>query len=96
MLAACVQELERGDNPPRILCRVRACFNLRLGFICDLILAAGVQELERGDSALRSLCSVQGSLVMHAIHAFGSEEQRGRWLPALAQGAPSGAQPRGG
>ena len=53
------------------------------------MLAACVQELERGDSALRSLCSVQGSLVMHAIHAFGSEEQRERWLPALAQGAPS-------
>ena len=48
-----------------------------------------MQELERGDSALRSLCSVQGSLVMHAIHAFGSEEQRERWLPALAQGAPA-------
>ncbi|KAK9839816.1 hypothetical protein WJX81_003606 [Elliptochloris bilobata] len=45
-----------------------------------------MQELERGDSALRSLCSVQGSLVMHAIHAFGSPEQRERWLPALAQG----------
>ena len=55
-----------------------------------------MQELERGDSALRSLCSVQGSLVMHAIHAFGSEEQRERWLPALAQGVPSGAQPRAG
>ena len=56
------------------------------------MLAPGMQELERGDSALRSLCSVQGSLVMHAIHAFGSEEQRERWLPALAQGMPSGPQ----
>ena len=51
--------------------------------------AAPLQELERGDSALRSLCSVQGSLVMHAIHAFGSDEQRARWLPDLAQGAPA-------
>ena len=32
-----------------------------------------LQELERGDSAVRSFASVQGSLVMHAIHAFGSE-----------------------
>jgi alkylation response protein AidB-like acyl-CoA dehydrogenase len=53
-----------------------------------VIQAAPLQELERGDSALRSLCSVQGSLVMHAIHAFGSDEQRARWLPDLAQGAP--------
>jgi glutaryl-CoA dehydrogenase len=44
------------------------------------------QELERGDSALRSLVSVQSSLVMYPIHAFGSEEQKQRWLPALARG----------
>ena len=44
------------------------------------------QELERGDGALRSLVSVQSSLVMYPIHAFGSEEQKARWLPALARG----------
>ncbi|MBI3117268.1 MAG: acyl-CoA dehydrogenase family protein [Candidatus Hydrogenedentes bacterium] len=44
------------------------------------------QELERGDSGLRSLASVQGSLAMFAIHAFGSEEQKNRWLPLLARG----------
>jgi glutaryl-CoA dehydrogenase len=43
-------------------------------------------ELEAGDSGLRSFVSVQGSLAMFAIHAFGSEEQRERWLPAMAAG----------
>ena len=45
-----------------------------------------MQELERGDSGLRSFASVQGSLVMYPIHAFGSEEQKDRWLPELAAG----------
>ena len=43
-------------------------------------------ELEAGDSGLRSLVSVQGSLAMYAIHAFGSEEQKQRWLPGMAAG----------
>ena len=43
-------------------------------------------ELERGDSALRSLASVQGSLVMYPIFAFGSAEQKNRWLPQMAAG----------
>jgi glutaryl-CoA dehydrogenase len=42
-------------------------------------------ELEYGDSGLRSFASVQGSLVMYAINRFGSEEQKLRWLPALAK-----------
>jgi glutaryl-CoA dehydrogenase len=45
-----------------------------------------LQELERGDSGLRSLCSVQGSLVMHPILTYGSEEQHNKWLPQLASG----------
>jgi glutaryl-CoA dehydrogenase len=45
-----------------------------------------MQELERGDSGLRSLASVQGSLVMYPIFAFGSEEQRRKWLPPMARG----------
>lgn len=45
-----------------------------------------MQELERGDSALRSFASVQGSLSMYAIYAFGSEEQRLKWLPKMARG----------
>ncbi|NNK32021.1 MAG: acyl-CoA dehydrogenase, partial [Xanthomonadales bacterium] len=44
------------------------------------------QELERCDSGLRSFVSVQSSLCMHPIHAYGSEEQKQRWLPAMAAG----------
>ena len=45
-----------------------------------------LHELERGDSGLRSFASVQGSLVMYPIHAYGSEEQKKRWLPGLGSG----------
>ena len=45
-----------------------------------------MQELERGDSGIRSFASVQGALVMYPIYAFGSEEQRRRWLPRMAAG----------
>lgn len=48
------------------------------------------QELERGDSGLRSFVSVQSSLVMFPIHAYGSEEQKQRWLPAMARGEAIG------
>ncbi|HZC06788.1 MAG TPA: acyl-CoA dehydrogenase family protein [Ktedonobacterales bacterium] len=44
------------------------------------------QELEYGDSGLRSFVSVQGSLAMFPIWAYGSEEQKQRWLPKMAQG----------
>ncbi len=44
------------------------------------------QELEAGDSGLRSFVSVQGSLAMFPIFAFGSEEQKQRWLPPMARG----------
>lgn len=43
-------------------------------------------ELEAGDSGIRSMVSVQGSLAMFAIHRFGSDEQRERYLPAMATG----------
>ncbi|MCM3811948.1 acyl-CoA dehydrogenase family protein [Streptomyces sp. DR7-3] len=43
-------------------------------------------ELEAADSGIRSLMSVQGSLSMYAIHRFGSEEQKERWLPRMASG----------
>src|SRR4051812_25675540 len=42
-----------------------------------------MQELERGDSGIRSFVSVQSALVMYPIYAFGSEEQKQRWLPKL-------------
>ena len=44
------------------------------------------REIERVDSAYRSTMSVQSSLVMHPIHAYGTEEQRQKWLPRLAKG----------
>ena len=52
--------------------------NVAYGLIC--------QELERGDSAIRSCVSVQGSLSMYPIHAFGSEEQKQKYLPGMARG----------
>jgi glutaryl-CoA dehydrogenase len=48
------------------------------------------QELERGDSGLRSFVSVQSALVMYPIYAFGSDEQKNTWLPALATGEKLG------
>ena len=49
-----------------------------------------MQEIERCDSGLRSLCSVQGSLAMYPIWKYGSEEQKKKWLPQLAQGKKIG------
>jgi glutaryl-CoA dehydrogenase len=58
------------------------------------------QELERGDSGIRSFVSVQSSLCMYPIYAYGSEEQRQRWLPAMARGEVIGCfgltEPHGG
>jgi glutaryl-CoA dehydrogenase len=58
------------------------------------------QELERGDSGLRSFVSVQSSLCMYPIHAFGSDEQKERWLPDMAAGKVIGCfgltEPHGG
>ena len=58
------------------------------------------QELERGDSGLRSFASVQSSLCMYPIYAYGSEEQRKRWLPQMAAGKVIGCfgltEPHGG
>ena len=58
------------------------------------------QELERGDSGLRSFVSVVSSLVMYPIHSYGSEEQKQRWLPAMARGEAIGCfgltEPHGG
>ncbi len=47
-------------------------------------------EMEAVDSGLRSLVSVQGSLAMYAIHAYGSDEHKGEWLPGMATGAHIG------
>ncbi len=56
--------------------------NVDYGLVC--------QELERGDSGLRSFVSVQNSLVMYPIYTFGSDEQKARWLPAMARGEKVG------
>jgi glutaryl-CoA dehydrogenase len=45
-----------------------------------------MMELEAGDSGLRTFVSVQDSLAMSAIHKFGSEAQKQRWLPGMAKG----------
>src|SRR5438270_12287889 len=47
-------------------------------------------ELERGDSGVRSFVSVQGGLAMYPIWAFGSEAQKEKWLPSMAQGKKVG------
>jgi glutaryl-CoA dehydrogenase len=49
-----------------------------------------MQELERADSGIRSFVSVQGALVMYPIHAFGSEDQKRKWLPELQSGRAVG------
>ena len=49
-----------------------------------------LHELEKGDSGLRSFASVQGALVMYPIHAFGSNEQKSKWLKALGSGQKIG------
>jgi glutaryl-CoA dehydrogenase len=48
-------------------------------------------ELEAGDSGIRTFVSVQGSLAMTAIHRWGSEQQRRRWLPSMATGETIGS-----
>ena len=58
------------------------------------------QELERGDSGIRSFVSVQSSLCMYPIYAYGSEEQRQRYLPDMAKAEIIGCfgltEPHGG
>jgi glutaryl-CoA dehydrogenase len=49
-----------------------------------------MQELERGDSGLRSFASVQGSLCMYPIYTYGTEAQKERWIPAMAEGRDIG------
>ncbi len=49
-----------------------------------------MQELERGDSGVRSFVSVQSALVMYPIYAFGSDEQKEKWLPQLRTGEKIG------
>jgi glutaryl-CoA dehydrogenase len=85
---------ERGDLPVRDLAKEFAGLGLLgmhlAGYGCAGASAVGYGlaclELEAADSGVRSLVSVQGSLAMYAIWKFGSEEQKQRWLPAMAGG----------
>ena len=54
--------------------------------VSNVAYGIAMQELERGDSGFRSAASVQGSLVMWPIYAYGSEEQKNKYLPKLATG----------
>ena len=61
-----------------------ACYGgAEANYVCYGLMA---REVERVDSGYRSAMSVQSSLVMHPIHAYGSEEQRVKFLPKLASG----------
>lgn len=52
----------------------------------DVAYGLAMQELERCDSGIRSFCSVQGSLAMYPIWAYGSEEQKQKYLPKMTRG----------
>jgi glutaryl-CoA dehydrogenase len=89
------QWFESGDLPARELARELGSLGV-LGMHLECYGCAGTDavsyglaclELEAADSGIRSLVSVQGSLAMFAIHAYGSQEQRERWLPGMAAGA---------
>ncbi len=58
--------------------------------VSELAYGLLMAELEACDSGLRSMASVQGALVMYPIHAYGSEAQRERWLPEMADGEAVG------
>lgn len=62
----------------------------RLPGVSDTAYGLLMRELEACDSGLRSMASVQGALVMYPIHAFGSEEHKERWLPAMEKGEAIG------
>jgi glutaryl-CoA dehydrogenase len=87
------EHFERGTFPVELIPEIAGLgllgCNLQ-GYGCAGLSEVGyglaMQELERGDSGLRSFASVQGSLVMYPIHAFGSEEQKNKYLPEMAKG----------
>jgi len=88
---------DRGTFPMEIIPRMAdlGLFGLHVdGYGCtsasNAIYGLVCQELGRCDSGLRAMFSVQNSLVMYPISAFGSEEQKARWLPPMARGEAIG------
>lgn len=86
------EAFEEGRFPVEVLPTVAGLglFGMKIqGYGCagmsNVCYGIACEELEAGDSGLRSFMSVMSSLVMHPIHEFGSEEQRKRWLPAMAR-----------
>jgi glutaryl-CoA dehydrogenase len=92
-----VTHFDRGTFPMELIPRMAemGLFGLHVnGYGCTksspTIYGLICQELGRCDSGLRAMFSVQNSLVMYPIYAFGSEEQKSRWLPVMAQGQSIG------
>jgi glutaryl-CoA dehydrogenase len=87
------EHFEEGTFPRELIAEVAqlGLFGMHIsGYGCPGLSAVcyglTCQELEYGDSGLRSFVSVQGSLAMFPISAFGSEDQKQRWLPRMAKG----------
>ncbi len=97
-LVPIIEECNRAGRFPRELVKPMA----ELGFFGASLKGYGcaemgnveyglmTQELERGDSGVRSFVSVQSALVMYPIYAFGSDEQKNTWLPAMQKGEKLG------
>ncbi len=88
-----VEHFDKGTFPMDLIPRMAdmGLFGLHVdGYGCKkashTIYGLVCQELGRCDSGLRAMFSVQNSLVMYPIYAFGSEDQRQKWLPKLARG----------
>jgi glutaryl-CoA dehydrogenase len=92
-----VRDMHRNESFDRGLLREMGALGLlgstlaAFGGISPVAHGLVARELERADSAFRSSLSVQSSLVMHPIHAFGSDTQREKYLPRLASGEWIGA-----
>lgn len=92
-----VEHFDKGTFPMELIPRMAemGLFGLHVdGYGCrkasHTIYGLVCQELGRCDSGLRAMFSVQNSLVMYPIYAFGSEEQRQKWLPKMARGETIG------
>jgi glutaryl-CoA dehydrogenase len=92
-----VRDMHRNESFDRDLLKEMGALGLlgsmleEFGGISPVAYGLIAREVEKVDSAFRSSLSVQSSLVMHPIHAFGSDAQREKYLPKLASGAWIGA-----